>query len=384
MSATIIKNAQIYTGIIGGHVRGGAIRFEDGRITDVALDPSGWEAEEIIDAAGAPVVPGYIDIHHHGAGGAAYDEGLEAAKVAVDEHRKHGTTRCVVSFVTASLEDLSARMTAVLPLVDPEGHVLGFHAEGPFLSPAHKGAHPENRLVDPLPERVQQVIDAAQGHLIQVTLAPERDNGIGAVKQIVASGARAAVGHTACDFETARAAFDAGATILTHTFNGMEGIHHRNPGPVIAALRDERVWLEIINDGIHVHPSVVRTLFTEAPHRTVLVTDAMSATCNPDGHYMLGELEVTVDKGVARLTHGGSLAGSTLTMDLAVANAIKSVDAPIDVAVAAATSHAARAIGMDDKYGHIAPGYPADVLILNKESFLPERVFEAGTEYPTS
>ncbi len=385
VASTIITNAQLYTGVIGGHLRGGAVRFENGHITNVGLDPSGWGADSVIDAEGAPVVPGYIDIHHHGAGGAAYDEGLDAGHIAVAEHRKHGTTRCVASFVTASLDDLSARMDALMPLVeDRSGHVLGFHAEGPFLSPAHKGAHPENRLVDPLPDKVQKVIDSAHGRLLQVTLAPERENGINAVQQIVDSGARAAVGHTACDFDTARAAFDAGATILTHTFNGMEGIHHRNPGPVIAALRDERVWLEVINDGIHVDPNVVKSLFLEAPNRTVLVTDAMSATCNPDGHYMLGELEVVVTDGVARLASGGSLAGSTLTMDRAVANAVHNVDVPLDVAVAAATSHAAQAIGLGDCFGQISPGFPADIVLLDPMSLLPQRVFEGGVEHSTA
>ncbi|APT85612.1 N-acetylglucosamine-6-phosphate deacetylase [Corynebacterium aquilae] len=379
--STTYTGATIVTGEIGGLINAGCLRTEDGRITHVGTsdDAANWPASDTtIDLAGKPLVPGYIDIHHHGGGGAAYDDGLEATAIALAQHRKHGTARSVLSFVTAELDDILDNIRNAATLVKSDSRVLGLHPEGPFLHPSHKGAHPEALLRDPLPEATQKMLDAADGTLVQVTLAPEREGGIESVKLLAEHGVCAAVGHTSADYDTTRAAIDAGATILTHAFNGMNGIHHRAPGPVTAALRDERMWLEVINDTIHVHPAVVRSLFEEAPERVILVTDAMSATCNPDGHYMLGTLEVEVKDGVARLVEGHSLAGSTLTMDKAVANAITRVGVPVDVAVAAATSHPALAIGMEDQFGVLAPGYPADLLVLDPATFLPERIIFDG------
>ncbi|MEZ2122575.1 N-acetylglucosamine-6-phosphate deacetylase [Corynebacterium sp. CCM 9203] len=382
MSPLIIHSATIYDGTIGGTVADGALRIADGVITHVGTTaeshdwPSG--GAEIIDAQGAPVVPGYIDVHHHGGGGVAYDDGPEATTTALAKHAAHGTTRAVLSYVTDSLDLMEQRIREGAEIVRTNPRVLGLHPEGPFLDPGHKGAHPLHELKDPTDDNVRRILDAGEGTIVQMTIAPERENGTEAVKLLVNNGVVAAVGHTNASYETAREAFDNGATQLTHAFNGMNGIHHRAPGPVIAALRDERVWVEVINDGIHVHPQVVRSLFLEAPERVVLVTDAMSATCNPDGDYMLGQLKVKVRDGVARLAEGDSLAGSTLTMDRAVANAVHEVGVPLDVAVAAATGHAARCIGVDTRYGRIAAGYPGDVLILNSESLLPTRIWAAG------
>lgn len=384
MSELALRTCTLYDGEIGGVHPTTTVVVRDGVIAEPLPDHD-FDAEsftgEIIDAAGSPVVPGYIDIHCHGAGGVAYDEGVDAIPRILSEHGKHGTTRAVMSFVTAGVDDLEERIRAAAAVVRTNPRLLGIHPEGPFLHPEHKGAHPEHLLRDPDKASIQRLIDAAGGTLKQFTLAPEREGGIEAVRALVAAGVTASVGHTSTDFETAKEAFDAGARILTHAFNGMRGIHHRAPGPVIAALRDERVWLEVINDGIHVHPAVVKSLFTEAPERIILITDAMAATCNPDGDYMLGELEVTVEDGVARLTEGGSLAGSTLTMDQAVANAVTREDMSLDVAVAAATSHPARAIGEGEHYGRIAAGYPADILVLDSATFLPKQIFIGGEPF---
>lgn len=385
MSSLIVHSATLYDGSIGGVHQGGAVLVEDGKISKV-LAGDEWQSyvspgTEVLDAAGAPLVPGYIDIHHHGGAGHAYDEGtVESATVALEAHAKHGTTRSVLSTVTNSVEAISQSLHHLVPLVEQNPQVLGFHAEGPFLHPQHKGAHPESLLRDPDPAAVAQILDAAGGHLLQVTLAPEREGGLAAIETFVGEGTKVAVGHTSATYEQARDAFSAGASLLTHTFNGMNGIHHRAPGPVIAALEDNRVSLEIINDGIHVHPSVVAQIFGRAPERTVLVTDAMSATCNADGIYMLGTLEVEVKDGVATLVEGKSLAGSTLTMDRAVALAVQNSGQPLDLAVAAATSQAAAALGLADSYGRLAPGYPGDLLLLDAETLLPTRIWRDGVQ----
>lgn len=380
--SVIIHSATLYDGTGGDPVTAGCLRADDGVITHTGHGTA-WQswpvATEVIDAAGAPVCPGYIDIHHHGAAGVAYDAGTaEAIDTAMAAHRAHGTTRCVISFVTDSLEAMEQHIRSAAAVVAANDHILGIHAEGPFLDPAHKGAHPLHELKDPTAENVTRLLDAGEGTIVQMTIAPEKTEGLDSVELLASRGVAAAVGHTDATYEIARDAFDRGARILTHAFNGMNGIHHRAPGPVVAALRDDRVFLEIINDTIHVHPQVVKSLFLEAPERTVLVTDSMSATCNPDGEYMLGQLEVVVADGVATLKGGTSLAGSTLTMDRAVANAVTIVGVAPELAIAAATTHPARAIGVDDRFGRLATGFPADVLILNPETFLPELVYTDG------
>ncbi|MDO4911369.1 MAG: N-acetylglucosamine-6-phosphate deacetylase [Corynebacterium sp.] len=377
----LYTNATIIDGSGAPAIHPGALLTDNSQVIFAGhVDDLPPTDQEPIDVNGAIIVPGYVDIHHHGGAGGAYDDGYEAAIASLKAHRAHGTTRSVLSLVTADIDTLLARMEALRPLIDADDLVLGIHPEGPFLNAERKGAHDENLLQDPNPEVIARIVEAHGDVLVQFTLAPELPGGIESTEYLSAKGIAVAVGHTAATFEDANAAFSHGATVLTHAFNGMNGIGHRAPGPVIAALRHPGVWLEIINDGIHVHPSVVKMLFLEAPERTVLVTDAMSATCNPDGQYMLGNLEVTVADGVATLTHGGSLAGSTLTMDRAVANAVQQVGVPLELAVAAATSHPATAIGMGDKYGRLAAGYPADYLFLDPDTLLPTKIVAAGEE----
>lgn len=382
-SPLIVRGARLLDGTVGSDTQDTAFLVTDGAIHRLGTvnDTESWPETadaEVIDVAGAPVVPGYVDIHHHGGDGVSFDDGAEAARKALAVHRAHGTTSSVLSYVTGDLQTMRSRLTVGAGLAESDPHILGLHAEGPFLHRDFRGAHDEALLRDPEPAAVRSLIDAAGGHLRQMTIAPEKPGGLDAVKELAHCGVVPAIGHTSADFDTTVSAFSHGARILTHSFNGMRGIHHRAPGPVVAALRESRIWLEVINDGIHVHPAVVASLFVEAPNRIVLVTDAMSATCSPDGDYMLGELEVTVADGVARLSSGDSLAGSTLTMDRAVANAVHSVGVPLDVAVAAATSHPAAAVGAENQCGKLAVGMPADFLVLNPQTLLPDRVFING------
>jgi N-acetylglucosamine-6-phosphate deacetylase len=198
-----------------------------------------------------------------------------------------------------------------------------------------------------------------------VTLAPELDGGLEAVAQVVAGGAVAAVGHTDASYELARAAVDAGATVATHLFNGMPPVHHRRPGPGVALLEDERVVVELINDGAHLHPAVVRGVFAAAGRgRVALITDAMAGAGMADGEYVLGDRRVTVAGGIARLAGGGSLAGSTLTQDAALRNAV-AAGVAVEDAVAALTSTPARVLGLGDRVGSLAAGRAADLVVLD-------------------
>ena len=172
--------------------------------------------------------------------------------------------------------------------------MLGSHLEGPFLALARKGAHDPECLKDPVPELVEQLLDAADGSLRQITIAPELPHGIDAIGRFAAAGVVPAVGHCDADYDMAKRGFDAGAGIITHMFNAMNGLHHREPGPIPAAVADPRVTIEIINDGFHVQDPMVRLGFGFAPRRTAFVTDAMAATDCPDGPYKLGALDVNV------------------------------------------------------------------------------------------
>jgi N-acetylglucosamine-6-phosphate deacetylase len=355
------------------------VAFDAGVVVQVGAGDE-WRALaplDAVDGASALLVPGFVDIHGHGGAGASYDAGSDAIAAVRALHLAHGTTRAVLSLVTASIADLAERVAVVADLAETDATILGSHLEGPFLDPGHKGAHTEALLRAPTTADIDVLLEAGRGTIRQVTLAPELEGGLEAVRRFVDAGVAVAVGHTDADAETAQRAFDAGATILTHAFNAMPGIHHRAPGPVAAALRDRRVTLELIADGIHVHPSVMRIAFASAPGRVALITDAMAAAGAGDGRYDLGGLAVDVTDGVARLAGGGSIAGSTLTQDDAVRRAVREVGVAIPEAVAAATHVPARAVGRGHDLGSLHPGFLADAVLLD-DDFHVKGVWVAG------
>jgi N-acetylglucosamine-6-phosphate deacetylase len=202
--------------------------------------------------------------------------------------------------------------------------------------------------------------------LRQATISPELTAFTESAQIVKEAGAIVAVGHTAATFEQAKAAIDAGATLLTHAFNGMPSLHHRAPGPVIAFVEDPAAWLELINDGIHVRPELVRLLWRLAPGRVALVSDAMAAAGAGDGTYRLGNLDVEVVNGVARLTDGDAIAGSTLTLDIAVARAVREVGLPPLAAIEAATVVPAQILGIADRLGRLEPGHLADAVLFDR------------------
>lgn len=317
-----------------------------------------------VDLAGARLVPGFLDLHGHGGGGHSYDDGGEELAAALRAHRMHGTTRSVVSLVANPLGELRERLAEIAALTAVDPLVLGSHLEGPFLAPEQRGAHNAEFLRAPDPDTVESLLSAAGGTLRQLTLAPELPGALEVIAELAAAGVTVAVGHTTATREQAQEAFDAGARMLTHAFNAMPGIHHRAPGPVMAALEDSRVTLELILDGRHVHPSVAALLFHEAPGRVALVTDAMAAAAAPDGDYRLGSLNVSVREGLAVLSGTSRIAGSTLTQDVALRLAIHELGLDPAAAVAALTAVPARALGIDDRFGLLEPGYAADAVTL--------------------
>ena len=333
---------------------------------------AGWrasaaEADAVIDAQGHWLTPGFIDLHCHGGGGHPYDDGVEEMRAALLTHRAHGTTRALISHVANPLASLRESLAIVAELTATDPLVLGSHLEGPFLAPARRGAHDARFLRDPEPEAVEQLIAAARGTLRTATIAPELANALEAIGVLTEAGVVVGVGHTAADYAQAARAFEVGARLLTHAFNAMPGIHHRAPGPVMAAIDNPEVTLELILDGLHVHPTVAALLFREAPGRVALVTDAMAAAGASDGNYRLGELNVTVYDGLAVLSGTDTIAGSTLTQDAALRIAVTraGVD-PVD-AVAALTRTPAHVLGEGHRLGRLHTGYVADAVLLDRD-----------------
>jgi N-acetylglucosamine-6-phosphate deacetylase len=375
---------------------------------------------DVIDAAGAWLTPGFIDLHAHGGGGFSFDDGADAIRSALAVHRAHGTTRSVISLVANPPHVLAASLDAIARIAADDPLVLGSHLEGPFLAPSRKGAHNPDFLGVPTHRVLKQLLEASEGRLVQITIAPELPGALEAIGTFASSGTVVAIGHTDAGYDLTREAVDRGATLLTHAFNAMPGIHHREPGPVTAALDDPRVTLELIADGVHVHPAVLALAFAAASGRIALVTDAMAAAGAPDGAYLLGTLPVTVRDGVATLTpadapagatadpattpdgtaaaavgtaavagtpaDGGdracvapTIAGSTLTQDAALRTALAAGVDPV-AAVTALTATPARVLGRPD-LGRLAPAHAADLVLLTP-AFEVTHVWAAGRPLP--
>ncbi|WP_405373080.1 MULTISPECIES: N-acetylglucosamine-6-phosphate deacetylase [unclassified Microbacterium] len=365
---TVIHSARLVAD--GNDTADAWVRIDDGRVSASGTGDT-WRADagaQPIDAAavagpGAVLAPGFIDIHGHGGGGASYDDGLAAIVTARRAHLAHGTTRAVLSLVTAPLDRLAERVAAVADAVAGDPTVLGSHLEGPFLEPAHRGAHRSDLLRHPDAAAIDLLLDAGRGTVAQLTLAPELPGALDAIRHAVERGVTVAVGHTGAGAAATRAAFDAGATILTHAFNAMPGLHHRAPGPLGAASADGRVTWELIADGIHLDPDIVRLAFRLAPGRVALITDAMAAAGHGDGDHLLGGRAVRVAGGVARAADG-VLAGSTLTQDAALRTAV-AAGVPLGEAITSLTRTPARAIGRPE-LGSLAVGSTADAVLLDE------------------
>ncbi|WP_216217743.1 N-acetylglucosamine-6-phosphate deacetylase [Amycolatopsis aidingensis] len=337
---------------------------------------------EQVDVGGALVVPGFVDTHCHGGGGGSFSSTDRAQFVrAIAAHRRHGTTTMLASLVSDPIPILTDQLAALGELVQ-DGDLAGIHLEGPFIARSRCGAHDPEALREPDTDSVDALLAAGKGHVRMVTLAPELVGGIKAVRQLAESGVIVAVGHTDGVEEQIRPAVDAGATVATHLFNGMRPLHHREPGPIGTLLDDERVTVELICDLVHVHPTMLRLAARHAGgSRTVLVTDAMSATDAADGTYTLGKLDVDVRDGVAKLASNGSLAGSTLTMDAAFRNLVLGAGMSVPEAVRATSARPAELLGVTDLAGTLSPGLRADLVVLD-EDLRPARVLHRGSWVP--
>jgi len=335
-------------------------------------------------AGGMIVVPGFVDVHIHGAGG---HDVMEANARALDRIAttvaRHGTTSLVATTVTAPVDDTCHSLEGIaryiraheLPKDDldevsekakPAAEFLGIHLEGPFISKARRGVHPPDSIARPSVEIFQKFLDAADGLVKIVTVAPEISGARELIEHAVAAKVVAAIGHTDADYAQARAAIQAGARHAVHMYNAMRPFSHRDPGVIGAILTDPEVTAEVIADGVHVDGAAIQVLLGCKGFDTVLlVSDGIAATGMPDGNYRLGNFEVTVKDGVARNSEG-KLAGSTLTLDRALRELV-AIGVPLKDAVRMATILPARRLGLGGKKGMIAVGADADLAVLTPD-----------------
>ncbi len=306
------------------------------------------------------LIPGFIDIHCHGGGGYYFSNlDPDLISIAIQTHRQAGTTTLFASLVTADLDQLKSQIQALIPFVQ-RGDLAGIHLEGPYLSHAKCGAHDPSLLRAPHLDEIKSLIQLGQGTIAMVTIAPELEGALESISWLSSQGIIAAIGHSDADADTARAAIDAGAKVVTHFTNAMAKMFG-GQSMATEVLEDSDISLELINDGIHVPLDVIEVLKKNALDRTILITDAMSAAGGNDGKYSIGNLEVEVKESIARLVSNGALAGSTLTMERAFINFINKDGVDIVDAVHASSTRAAHVFGLKN-VGSISIGKKANIL----------------------
>ncbi|GGD69690.1 N-acetylglucosamine-6-phosphate deacetylase [Lacimicrobium alkaliphilum] len=345
------------------------VLIDDGSVVDISSQPR--PGIEVADYSELNLLPGLIDLHIHGREGCdVMDGSLSSIRTISRSLAKYGVTGFLATTVTADWEK-TLRAYEIIgqasELCMPGAEVLGAYNEGLFFAEAHKGAHNEAFFLDLTRERIDKIYAASKGTLKVMALAPELGDSMEQIRYLASLGVQVMLGHTNANFDCASRALEEGAAGGVHIFNGMSGIHHRDPGCAGAVLLNQRALAEVIADGIHVHPSILQLIYRlKGASGIALISDCISAGGFPDGVYQLGELSVEVKNGVAR-TQSGSLAGSTLTLNQGVLNMNRLGQVPLLDAVNMASIVPARHIGIDDKTGSVACGKKANLTLVNDQ-----------------
>jgi N-acetylglucosamine-6-phosphate deacetylase len=339
-------------------------------ITDIKEDIAILENVEVIEARNKFIVPGYIDIHVHGGGGSDVTDGeYEDIKQIAITHSRFGTTAFLPTAATMDKDKIIKSLKSIHEAKSKgtgAAEILGIHLEGPYINPEKKGAQKEEDIKKISIEEFLEFNRASDNLIRLVTIAPEMPGAIDFIRWLHKQGIIISVGHSNATYKQVQEGIQAGLSHITHTFNAMSGLHHREPGVVGAALSSPKLTVEIIADGIHLHPVVIKILIqAKESEKIMLITDAMKATGIVEGIYHVNGREVTVAKGQARLKDG-TLAGSVLTMDKAVRNLVTKVGISLMKAVQMASFNPAKCLGIDDRKGSLEPGKDADIVILNK------------------
>jgi N-acetylglucosamine-6-phosphate deacetylase len=342
--------------------------IEHGRIASISSAPAELDAPTL-NARGFTVIPGLIDIHTHGGDGAdTMDATPEAITTIARFLARHGVTSYLPTTITASAESTRKAIANLRNLPQPKDGAqhLGIHLEGPYLCHEQRGAQPEAHLRNPDPA---EYADWFEDELVRlITLAPELDGAEELIRRATAAGVEIALGHTAADEATTRAAINLGAKQATHVFSGMPAFHHRLLNVLTVALTDDRLYAQAIVDGIHIHPDVVRMITRlKSTRRLILISDSIRAAGLGDGEYDLGGETIRVQNGVTRRAYDGGLAGSTLTMDAALRNVMKFTNLALAEALPMATSVPAEAMGWSGRKGVIRIGADADLVFLDEK-----------------
>ncbi len=356
------------------------VLVEDGKIIRIAQWISEPEAERV-DLKGQRLVPGFLDIHTHGAAGvdvnSADTEGYEKICRFM---ASQGTTGWLGSVLTDTKEQTLACIEAYKrwKTVEHQGAVMmGIHLEGPFLSAEYKGAMPEHLLQTKNIPLIEEYQKAAEGEIRYITVSPEIDGMVEDLPKLKELGIQVAIGHSGADYDTARAAIESGAMAATHTGNAMKLLHQHFPAIWGAVLEDDNVYCEIICDGRHLHPGTVRLIIkTKGLDRVVAITDSIMAAGLPDGKYKLGVNDVLVVDGDAKLADGGSRAGSTLTTGKALENLVAFTGKTVEELLPLLTENPAKLLGLDNRYGFIKEGLDANFALLDGENRVAETYVE--------
>jgi N-acetylglucosamine-6-phosphate deacetylase len=368
------------------------VLVEQGRIFEISAQSSRDVPAGVsfFDFGDNVMAPGFVDLHIHGSAGYdVMDESAEALPAIEQLLTRHGVTSYFPTTVTAPMDKTLRALERLADAIEKRERdrkhqhgksralPLGIHLEGPFISHARRGVHPPENLLTPTLALFDQFWQAARGRIRMMTIAPELDNAPEVIAEAARRGVCVSLGHSDADFEAAERGIVAGARHATHTFNAMRPLDHRSPGILGAVLTDRRISADIIADGIHLDPTIVK-LFARAkgPDQSVLITDAISATGMPDGRYRLGSFEVDVREG--KCLADGKLAGSVLTMDRAVRNLARFAEWDLPQAIAAASRNPARVARLANK-GILAVGADADFVVLNHEGNV-SRTFVGGVE----
>jgi N-acetylglucosamine-6-phosphate deacetylase len=317
------------------------------------------------------LVPGFIDVHIHGARGRDVMEGTREAVGVVSRYLAlHGTTSYLATTVTAShIETIQAveSLGKLIPEETGGARILGLHLEGPFISQEKRGVHPPEHIRPPSTRIFDELLKMSNDRVRLITVAPEIPGGLDFIQHIRSKGVLVSLGHSNATYEVAQQAIRAGASNATHTFNAMRDFSHRQPGVLGAVLTDSTIWTELIADGAHVDPIAIQMLLKCKGHRKILlVTDGISAAGMPDGDFQLGSLLVKVSQGVCRVPEG-ALAGSTLSLDRALRNMIRWTGTSLEEACYMTSRNPAESIGVAETKGTIQPGYDADMVLLNDD-----------------
>lgn len=345
-----------------------ALVIEDGRISAVLPDaaPALGQAGEQMDLGGGWLLPGFIDVQVNGGGGALFNNtpDVDTLRVIASAHRRFGTTALLPTLISDDVQVMRRAIAATRQAIAMKvPGVIGIHLEGPYIAPARKGTHDASRFRVPDAEEIALVASLDNGATL-LTLAPERVP-LESIRALVERGVIVAAGHTAATYEEARAGLDAGIRGFTHLYNAMSPLLGREPGAVGAALEDRESWVGVIVDGVHVHPGSLRVALAAKPiGRVLLVTDAMPPVGADDPSYELYGETITAVDGVVR-NAAGSLAGSALDMATAVRNTVRLLGQPLAEAARMASTYPARFLNVDDRLGHIAEGFQADLVLLD-------------------